>query len=176
MSKRSGCCYVLAVLLVLAILAVALILGLKSAKPTLASDSAQVTLANASTPTPSYSTITPPTTPSGECYFCYKDKSCRLYPASAVLPTAECPLDQVRWGATCAISFEVLVIAVSVVAGVLGLALLYCCCRCWRSIGCCCCGGGCHTWRDFQWARDNRANQMNPNNWRFWRGRGYDAL
>ncbi|XP_066280151.1 pituitary tumor-transforming gene 1 protein-interacting protein-like [Branchiostoma lanceolatum] len=164
MSKGSGCCYVLVVLLVLA------------------------TVPPPTTPTPSSEVDCSSRNSScGECignvkcYFCYKDNSCRLYPASAVLPTTECPLSQVRWGATCSVSFEVLVIAVSVVAGVLGLALLYCCCRCWCSIGCCCCGGGGSggsTWRDFKWSRDNRSNQMNPNNFRFWRVRmsDYDSL
>ncbi|KAI8485358.1 negative regulation of DNA damage response, signal transduction by p53 class mediator [Branchiostoma belcheri] len=130
MAKGQGCCFVLSVFVSLATV-------------------------NASTTSP-LSTATPPTTPSGQvdcssrnascgecigdvkCYFCYKDNSCRLYPASAVLPTTECPLAQVRWGATCDVSFEVLVIAVEVV--------------------------------------DNRSNQMNPNNWRFWKARGYDKL
>ncbi|XP_035681195.1 proton myo-inositol cotransporter-like [Branchiostoma floridae] len=109
MSKKGDCnrcCCALAVFLSLAI----------------ASDSAQVTLVNATTPVSSnttMSTVTPPITPAGEvdcssrnsscgecigdvkCYYCYKDNTCRLYPASAVLPTSECSLSQVRWGATC---------------------------------------------------------------------------
>ncbi|XP_078673846.1 uncharacterized protein LOC144912447 [Branchiostoma floridae x Branchiostoma belcheri] len=140
-----------------------------------------------STTSSMYATM-PPTTPDGEedecssrksscdeciknvkCYFCLKDKSCRLYPVCAVLPTAECPLAQVRWGPSCDVSFEVLVIAVAVVSGVLVLALCCCCCYC-------CCRksrGGRHTWRAFKWSRDNRSNQMNPNNWRYWSSRGY---
>ncbi|XP_078673845.1 uncharacterized protein LOC144912445 [Branchiostoma floridae x Branchiostoma belcheri] len=183
--KGQGCCCALAILVSLAIVAVAVFLGVKFVTSALASDSAQENLVNATSP---LSTATPPTTPSGQvdcssrnascgecigdvkCYFCYKDNSCRLYPASAVLPTDECPLAQVRWGATCNVSFEVLVIAVAIVGGVLVLALCCCCCCC------CCCGGGDdggHTWMDFKWARDNHANQMNPNNWRFWSSRGY---
>ncbi|XP_035667660.1 pituitary tumor-transforming gene 1 protein-interacting protein-like [Branchiostoma floridae] len=122
-----------------------------------------------------------------KCYYCHNDNTCRLYPASAVLPTAECPLSQVRWGATCDVSFEVLVIAVSVVGAVIVLALCCCCCCCYcrksqkggcGGLRCCSCrsccrssGSGRHTWRDFKWSRDNRSNQMNPNNWRFWKAR-----
>ncbi|CAH1263577.1 PTTG1IP [Branchiostoma lanceolatum] len=145
------------------------------------------------------STVKPLTTPSGQgdcsrrnsscsecignvkCYYCHKDKSCRLYPDWAVLPTSECPLSQVRWGATCAIGFEVLVIAAAVVVAVVGVLVLSLCCyytHCCRCCFCCrkarCGGSGCHTWRDFKWSRDNRSNQMNPNNWRYWKARGVE--
>ncbi|XP_078594319.1 uncharacterized protein LOC144872084 [Branchiostoma floridae x Branchiostoma japonicum] len=36
-----------------------------------------------------------------KCYYCLKDNFCRMYPACRVLPTSECPLSEVRWGATC---------------------------------------------------------------------------
>ncbi|XP_035681321.1 pituitary tumor-transforming gene 1 protein-interacting protein-like [Branchiostoma floridae] len=89
----------------------------------LASNSAQVTfkLVNTTTPVSSnstMSTVTPAITPTGEvdcsshsscdecirdvkCYYCLKDNFCRMYPACRVLPTSECPLSEVRWGATC---------------------------------------------------------------------------
>ncbi|XP_078593280.1 uncharacterized protein LOC144871579 [Branchiostoma floridae x Branchiostoma japonicum] len=157
MPKKGGCnrcCCALAVFLSLAIAAVALFLGLKLGMPSFASDSAQVTLVNATTPVSSnstMSTVTPAITPAGEvdcssrnsscgeciadlkCYFCYKDNTCRLYPASAVLPTSECPLAQVRWG-TCDGIFQPLVIGLSVSSGV--IVLLCCGCLFCRFFSC----------------------------------------
>ncbi|XP_055328461.1 pituitary tumor-transforming gene 1 protein-interacting protein-like [Paramacrobiotus metropolitanus] len=69
-----------------------------------------------------------------KCYFCHNNQTnnygCRLYPASKVFPTDDCPLSEARWG-VCWVNFEALIIAMSVIAGVLLIAIVttcYCCC------------------------------------------------
>eukprot|EP00057_Strongylocentrotus_purpuratus_P028029 XP_011682503.1 PREDICTED: pituitary tumor-transforming gene 1 protein-interacting protein isoform X1 [Strongylocentrotus purpuratus] len=68
--------------------------------------------------------------PKAKCYYCLATKECRLYPASAILPNKECALSQARWG-TCLINFEALIIAMSVIAGLILIGVpcgIYCCC------------------------------------------------
>lgn len=62
---------------------------------------------------------------------------CMLYPVKNILPSTEqCSLSAARWG-VCWVNFEALIIAMSVIGGVLiiGITLFFCkCC------GCCCFG------------------------------------
>ncbi|XP_066280129.1 pituitary tumor-transforming gene 1 protein-interacting protein-like [Branchiostoma lanceolatum] len=160
--------------LLVAALAVALGLASGQSLPTLSSTSAKVTTGNASTLT----------TPSGEvdcshynsscgacienwqCYYCYKDNSCRLYPAEKILPVSECPLAQVRWTISCSVTFLAIVITAAAIVGVLLLAL---CCCCY----CCCCrdsrrsGYSRMTGRDSSVWRDGRDIQMDRGNRRY---------
>ncbi|KAI8485357.1 negative regulation of DNA damage response, signal transduction by p53 class mediator [Branchiostoma belcheri] len=183
--KGQGCCCALAILVSLAIVAVAVFLGVKFVTSSLASDSAQENLVNATSP---LSTATPSTTPSGQvdcssrnascgecigdvkCYFCYKDNSCRLYPASAVLPTTECPLAQVRWGATCDAGFSCwLCAAVAVIAAVgsHGAVAAKVAVGCHGAVAATAAVGLPGAVAALA-VVDNRANQMNPDNWRYW--------
>jgi len=72
------------------------------------------------------------------CYFCNTNANgfggCQVYPAAQVFPrSSECPLSQARWG-VCWVNFEALIIAMSVVGGVILLSVATC-------IYCCCCRG-----------------------------------
>jgi len=69
-----------------------------------------------------------------KCLWCNSDKSCQAYPISSVLPTKLCSLDKARWG-VCWLNFEAMIISVSVIGGIIILALTVCICRC------CCCRG-----------------------------------
>ncbi|XP_025093702.1 LOW QUALITY PROTEIN: pituitary tumor-transforming gene 1 protein-interacting protein-like [Pomacea canaliculata] len=70
-----------------------------------------------------------------KCLWCKSDSSCKPYPYSKVLPSAhECALSEARWG-VCWLNFEALIIAVSVIGGVIVLTITCCC------IYCCCCRG-----------------------------------
>ncbi|XP_019647875.1 PREDICTED: pituitary tumor-transforming gene 1 protein-interacting protein-like [Branchiostoma belcheri] len=139
MSKREVCFLLPATL--------AVVLAIASGQ-SVSRTTATVTTGNAYTPASVSSTVQPPIALSTEdecryynscgvciqhweCYYCDKDNSCRLYPAAHVLP-AHCPLDQVRWGISCSITFLAIVITAGVIVGVLLLAL---CCCCY----CCCC-------------------------------------
>jgi len=70
-----------------------------------------------------------------KCYFCNSNATgfggCNLYPAKNVFPIKEqCPLSDARWG-VCWVNFEALIIAMSVIAGVILISVgctVYCCC------------------------------------------------
>ncbi|KAM7133710.1 pituitary tumor-transforming gene 1 protein-interacting protein [Molossus nigricans] len=66
------------------------------------------------------------------CLWCNTDKTCSDYPVSKILPPASlCALSSARWG-VCWVNFEALIIAMSVVGGLILLAVAtccYCCCR-----------------------------------------------
>nr|KAF6478393.1 PTTG1 interacting protein [Molossus molossus] len=66
------------------------------------------------------------------CLWCNTDKTCSDYPVSKILPPASlCALSSARWG-VCWVNFEALIIAMSVVGGLVLLAVAtccYCCCR-----------------------------------------------
>uniref|UniRef100_F7GKL0 PTTG1 interacting protein n=1 Tax=Monodelphis domestica TaxID=13616 RepID=F7GKL0_MONDO len=54
------------------------------------------------------------------------------YPVRKILPpSALCPLKSARWG-VCWVNFEALIIAMSVVGGILLLGITVCCCCCCR--------------------------------------------
>uniref|UniRef100_A0A146ZLU2 Pituitary tumor-transforming gene 1 protein-interacting protein n=1 Tax=Fundulus heteroclitus TaxID=8078 RepID=A0A146ZLU2_FUNHE len=67
------------------------------------------------------------------CLWCIKTKLCVTYPVRTILPPHSlCPLDDARWG-LCWMNFQTLIITLSVVGGVLIIALLvclFCCCKC----------------------------------------------
>ncbi|XP_032802429.1 pituitary tumor-transforming gene 1 protein-interacting protein-like [Petromyzon marinus] len=66
------------------------------------------------------------------CLWCFSNNSCLDYPVKTILPSSSvCALSKARWG-VCWVNFEALIITMSVVAGVLLLAMCICC-------YCCCC-------------------------------------
>ncbi|CAN0356824.1 unnamed protein product [Lampetra planeri] len=66
------------------------------------------------------------------CLWCNTNSRCMDYPVKRILPhTEDCALSAARWG-VCWVNFEALIIAMSVVGGILLLGLAtccYCCCR-----------------------------------------------
>ncbi|XP_067868747.1 pituitary tumor-transforming gene 1 protein-interacting protein-like [Heterodontus francisci] len=64
------------------------------------------------------------------CLWCFVDQRCMTYPVGSIIPPSSiCPLHQARWG-VCWVSFESLIIAMSVVVGLILLPLVCCCCYC----------------------------------------------
>ncbi|XP_048469025.1 pituitary tumor-transforming gene 1 protein-interacting protein-like isoform X1 [Rhincodon typus] len=74
------------------------------------------------------------------CLWCFVDQRCMKYPVETIIPPRSiCPLDQARWG-VCWVNFECLIIAMSVVGGLILLPLVCCCCYCCcKKKVCCCC-------------------------------------
>ncbi|XP_014676061.1 PREDICTED: pituitary tumor-transforming gene 1 protein-interacting protein-like, partial [Priapulus caudatus] len=68
------------------------------------------------------------------CLYCFKDKSCKLYPKETILPGNDvCPLGEARWGPKlCWFNLKALIISMAVVAGTILVSV--CCC-----VYCCCC-------------------------------------
>eukprot|EP00058_Branchiostoma_floridae_P003721 XP_002589209.1 hypothetical protein BRAFLDRAFT_74632 [Branchiostoma floridae] len=141
---------------ILLVSTLAVVLGLIGGQSvSVLSTSAPVTTENASTPTSENSTTVQPlyTLRDGpdcsqynscgeciekwQCYYCYHDNACRLYPARDVLPLHECPLAESRWLISCTFSFLAIVLIAAVIVGVLLLGLFCCCCYC--CCPCCCC-------------------------------------
>uniref|UniRef100_A0A3Q4I1L1 PTTG1 interacting protein n=1 Tax=Neolamprologus brichardi TaxID=32507 RepID=A0A3Q4I1L1_NEOBR len=73
-----------------------------------------------------------------QCLWCITTKSCVTYPVRTILPPhALCPLNDARWG-LCWMNFQILIITLSVIGGILIIAFLvclFCCCKC-ENIGC----------------------------------------
>ncbi|XP_045169920.2 pituitary tumor-transforming gene 1 protein-interacting protein-like isoform X2 [Mercenaria mercenaria] len=67
-----------------------------------------------------------------QCVWCASSKKCML--KEHVIPTSECGLADAKW-AVCWVNYEALIIACSVIGGLLILALTVCICCC------CCCKG-----------------------------------
>lgn len=67
------------------------------------------------------------------CYYCSETRRCGYYPYKKLIPSHdECAaFSEVYWG-ICFISLQGTVIAISVVAGTLLIALVVCCCCCCR--------------------------------------------
>ncbi|KFP94083.1 Pituitary tumor-transforming gene 1 protein-interacting protein, partial [Haliaeetus albicilla] len=66
------------------------------------------------------------------CLWCASSGRCMEYPIRRVLPPADlCELRSARWG-VCWVNFEALIIAMSVVGGVILIMLGVCCCCCCR--------------------------------------------
>ncbi|XP_040917328.1 PTTG1 interacting protein a [Toxotes jaculatrix] len=67
------------------------------------------------------------------CLWCIKTKSCITYPVRTILPPhALCPLNDARWG-LCWMNFQILIITLAVIGGVIIIAFLvclFCCCKC----------------------------------------------
>ncbi|XP_044071746.1 PTTG1 interacting protein b [Siniperca chuatsi] len=68
------------------------------------------------------------------CLWCTPTKQCIDYPVRNILPPRSvCPLNDARWG-LCWVNFQILIITMSVLAGVIITAILvcFCCCKCER--------------------------------------------
>ncbi|XP_040422616.1 pituitary tumor-transforming gene 1 protein-interacting protein [Cygnus olor] len=64
------------------------------------------------------------------CLWCVSSKRCVPYPVRRILPPADlCELRSARWG-VCWVNFEALIIAMSVVGGMILIMLGVCCCCC----------------------------------------------
>ncbi|KAI6063176.1 Pituitary tumor-transforming gene 1 protein-interacting protein isoform X2 [Aix galericulata] len=64
------------------------------------------------------------------CLWCASSKQCVPYPVRRILPPADlCELRSARWG-VCWVNFEALIIAMSVVGGMILIMLGVCCCCC----------------------------------------------
>uniref|UniRef100_A0A3P8TJ29 PSI domain-containing protein n=1 Tax=Amphiprion percula TaxID=161767 RepID=A0A3P8TJ29_AMPPE len=78
------------------------------------------------------------------CLWCTSTERCVDYPVRNILPpNSLCPLNDARWG-VCWVNFQILIITMSVLAGVIIIAILvccFCCCKCERmgaaSVLCC---------------------------------------
>ncbi|XP_061580477.1 PTTG1 interacting protein b [Cololabis saira] len=69
------------------------------------------------------------------CLWCIPTKQCLDYPVRNILPPSSvCPLSDARWG-VCWVDFQILIITMSVLAGIVIVAVLiccFCCCKCER--------------------------------------------
>uniref|UniRef100_A0A673CJK0 Pituitary tumor-transforming gene 1 protein-interacting protein-like n=2 Tax=Sphaeramia orbicularis TaxID=375764 RepID=A0A673CJK0_9TELE len=69
------------------------------------------------------------------CLWCIPTKQCVDYPVRNILPSKSvCPLSDARWG-LCWVNFQILIITMSVLAGVIIIAIFvccFCCCKCER--------------------------------------------
>ncbi|XP_061082654.1 PTTG1 interacting protein b [Conger conger] len=67
------------------------------------------------------------------CLWCGSTQKCMNYPVKTILPPHRvCPLAEARWG-LCWVNFQALIIAMSVIAGIIIIAILiccFCCCKC----------------------------------------------
>lgn len=77
-----------------------------------------------------------------QCVWCNSKKQCLL--KNKLIPTDECGLADAKW-AVCWLNYEALIIAVSVIGGLLILGLTICIC-------CCCC---CRKGNKEKWARED---------------------
>ncbi|XP_029936462.1 PTTG1 interacting protein b [Myripristis murdjan] len=70
------------------------------------------------------------------CLWCIATKQCIDYPVRNILPPhSVCPLNEARWG-LCWVNFQILIITMSVLAGVIIIAVFvccFCCCKCERT-------------------------------------------
>uniref|UniRef100_A0A3P9NV48 Pituitary tumor-transforming gene 1 protein-interacting protein-like n=1 Tax=Poecilia reticulata TaxID=8081 RepID=A0A3P9NV48_POERE len=69
------------------------------------------------------------------CLWCSSTQQCIDYPVKNILPPSSvCHLNDARWG-VCWVNFQILIITMSVLAGVIIIAVLvccFCCCKCER--------------------------------------------
>ncbi|XP_071379130.1 PTTG1 interacting protein b [Centroberyx affinis] len=70
------------------------------------------------------------------CLWCITTKQCIDYPVRTIFPPRSvCPLNEARWG-LCWVNFQVLIITMSVLAGIIIIAIFvccFCCCKCERT-------------------------------------------
>ncbi|XP_058479455.1 PTTG1 interacting protein b [Solea solea] len=70
------------------------------------------------------------------CLWCRPTQQCMDYPVRNILPPGSvCPLTDARWG-VCWVNFQILIITMSVLAGVIIIGVLiccFCCCKCERT-------------------------------------------
>jgi len=66
-----------------------------------------------------------------KCLWCGEGNgTCMDYPVGEVIPSSHtCKLSKARWG-TCNVNYEALLICVGILAGIILIPLLYCCCKC----------------------------------------------
>ncbi|XP_069770451.1 pituitary tumor-transforming gene 1 protein-interacting protein-like [Narcine bancroftii] len=75
---------------------------------------------------------------STDCLWCFVGQRCMNYPVEAIIPPSSfCPLREARW-ALCWVNFESLIIAISIVGGLILLPLVCCCCYCCCKFKVCC--------------------------------------
>ncbi|KAK3590691.1 hypothetical protein CHS0354_006380 [Potamilus streckersoni] len=67
-----------------------------------------------------------------QCVYCQSAKTCKL--KKSIIPTDECALSDAKWG-VCWVNYEALIIAISVIGGVIVLGIVICCCCCCRGKG-----------------------------------------
>ncbi|XP_032386105.1 PTTG1 interacting protein b [Etheostoma spectabile] len=69
------------------------------------------------------------------CLWCTPTKQCVDYPVRNILPPSSvCPLNDARWG-LCWVNFQILIITMSVLGGIIIITILvccFCCCKCER--------------------------------------------
>ncbi|KAF7215981.1 PTTG1 interacting protein b [Nothobranchius furzeri] len=66
------------------------------------------------------------------CLWCSSTQQCLDYPVKNILPpNSVCPLNGARWG-VCWVNFQILIITMSVLAGIIIITVVVCCL-------CCCC-------------------------------------
>ncbi|XP_061697949.1 pituitary tumor-transforming gene 1 protein-interacting protein-like isoform X2 [Syngnathoides biaculeatus] len=88
------------------------------------------------------------------CLWCAPSKQCMDYPVKSILPPSSvCPLSDARWG-VCWVNFQILMIMLVVLSGLLALAFLVCC------LYCCCCRRRRRQQRFSDDAEDLRAEQQ----------------
>lgn len=80
-----------------------------------------------------------------QCVWCASTKKCML--KEHVIPTSECALSDAKW-AVCWVNYEALIIACSVIGGILILGLTICIC-------CCCC---CKKDKSAKYAKEDAKN------------------
>ncbi|XP_051872850.1 pituitary tumor-transforming gene 1 protein-interacting protein-like [Pristis pectinata] len=74
-----------------------------------------------------------------DCLWCFVEERCMKYPVEFIIPPSSiCPLHEARW-AVCWVNFESLIIAMSIVGGLILLPLVCCCCYCCCKFKLCCC-------------------------------------
>ncbi|KAJ8004414.1 hypothetical protein DPEC_G00135470 [Dallia pectoralis] len=67
------------------------------------------------------------------CLWCRSNLQCLDYPVRTILPSKSlCSLPEARWG-LCWVNFQALIITISVIAGVIIIAVMVCCYRCCRT-------------------------------------------
>lgn len=73
---------------------------------------------------------------SSKCYFCRKTSKCGVYPYRHIVPRYdECgSMGDIAW-LTCIVNFEILIITMGVIGGILIIGITICCCCCCRKRG-----------------------------------------
>lgn len=66
------------------------------------------------------------------CFYCFSDSKCKVYVATR--PSQDCESSKKMAWKTCLVKFNVLVIVLGSLGGILLLALIICCCCCCRKV------------------------------------------
>ncbi|CAK9293897.1 unnamed protein product [Gordionus sp. m RMFG-2023] len=72
-----------------------------------------------------------PIPPKKNCYFCFKDKSCRSYPGGSVFPSfaGECFMSDTYWK-TCIMSMKAIMYMILIMILMISLCCCICLCKC----------------------------------------------